>query len=161
MLVLSRKQDQSIVFPNLGISIEIVRVQGNRVSVGVEAPKEVRIVRGELHSGTDDSRGLSNPVTTETMSELRYQLNNARQSVHAAHQQFHQSGCTASAAEFIGRAVEALDHLNKMLEFKATDSDNCVNESRTQYELATSRLPIFDVTTCLTQGPNFQPVIAS
>ena len=59
MLVLSRKEDQSIVFPNLGISIEIVRVQGNKVCVGVEAPKAIRVVRGELQSFWSGSKGQS------------------------------------------------------------------------------------------------------
>ena len=37
MLVLSRKENERILFPHLGIQIQIVRVDGNRVSVGVEA----------------------------------------------------------------------------------------------------------------------------
>ena len=47
MLVLSRKTGESIkVGENIVITIN--RVVGSRVSVGVEAPREVRIVRGEL-----------------------------------------------------------------------------------------------------------------
>jgi carbon storage regulator len=47
MLVLSRKAGERI---RIGENITIVvnRVVGSRVSVGIEAPSNVRIVRGEL-----------------------------------------------------------------------------------------------------------------
>ncbi len=48
MLVLSRKEDDKILFPNLGISVQILRVEGNKVRVGVDAPKDVKILRHEL-----------------------------------------------------------------------------------------------------------------
>ena len=48
MLVLSRKADETIEFPELGISIEVVRVKGNGVRLGIKAPDSVRILRGEL-----------------------------------------------------------------------------------------------------------------
>ena len=37
MLVVSRKQNQSVVFPALGISVKILRVAGKSVRVGVES----------------------------------------------------------------------------------------------------------------------------
>ena len=73
MLVLSRKKDESIVINN-DITIVVVEIRGDKVRLGVEAPKEVpvhrrevfeAIVRGEpvdtasaaaqstAHSGTD------------------------------------------------------------------------------------------------------------
>ena len=48
MLVLSRKQDQEIVFPNLGITISLVQVSAQRARVGITAPPDVAILRGEL-----------------------------------------------------------------------------------------------------------------
>lgn len=47
MLVLSRKVGERIQVGN-DITIVINRVVGNRVSVGIEAPGDVRIVRSEL-----------------------------------------------------------------------------------------------------------------
>lgn len=47
MLVLSRKSQQSIHIGN-DITISILKIKGNTVSVGIEAPRQVRIVRGEL-----------------------------------------------------------------------------------------------------------------
>ena len=48
MLVLSRRQNESIVIPSLGIEIEIVRIKGNTVRLGVIAPREVKVLRKEL-----------------------------------------------------------------------------------------------------------------
>jgi carbon storage regulator len=47
MLVLSRKIGEKIHVGN-DITIEVRRVAGNRVTLAVEAPREVRILRGEL-----------------------------------------------------------------------------------------------------------------
>jgi len=59
MLVLSRKQDEEIVFPELGISVRIIRTKGNQVRLGIEAPSDVRILRGELAFETDTTTPLS------------------------------------------------------------------------------------------------------
>lgn len=47
MLVLSRKKGEQIVIGN-NITVVVQRLSGNRVSIGVQAPKNTRIVRGEL-----------------------------------------------------------------------------------------------------------------
>ena len=47
MLVLSRKVGEKLVIGD-GIVITVNRVVGQRVSLGIEAPPHVRIVRGEL-----------------------------------------------------------------------------------------------------------------
>jgi len=47
MLVLSRKALQSVVIGE-DIRITVVRVEGNQVRIGIEAPQNVRILRGEL-----------------------------------------------------------------------------------------------------------------
>ena len=47
MLVLSRKKNESIVIDG-NIVIEVVQVKGNQVRLGINAPRNVRILRGEL-----------------------------------------------------------------------------------------------------------------
>ncbi len=47
MLVLSRKQWDSIVIDG-NIKVTVVEVKGNVVRLGIEAPKEVSILRSEL-----------------------------------------------------------------------------------------------------------------
>ena len=151
MLVLSRKEDQSIVFPNLGISIEIVRVQGNKVSVGVEAPKAIRIVRGELQAATlaPKSKDCSSDIqlgqffeilAPETRTELRDQLNAAGVAVQAAQKQCELGGLE-NAEFFLSKALEALGQLNKMFELpQAAAPSDCVKESQSMYGRA-SQVP--------------------
>lgn len=47
MLVLSRKVSESIKIGD-GITVVINRISGNRVTLGIEAPRNMRIIRGEL-----------------------------------------------------------------------------------------------------------------
>jgi carbon storage regulator CsrA len=47
MLVLTRKLQQQIKIGEQ-ITVTILRVKGNTVRVGVQAPRDVRVVRGEL-----------------------------------------------------------------------------------------------------------------
>ena len=48
MLVLTRKHNETIELPGLGVTITIVKIKGNQVRVGINAPCEEKIVRGEL-----------------------------------------------------------------------------------------------------------------
>ena len=48
MLVLSRGQDEDIVFPDLDIHIRFFRTSVTKTKVMIAAPNDVRIVRGEL-----------------------------------------------------------------------------------------------------------------
>lgn len=52
MLVLSRRLDESIVIDG-GIRVTVLRIQGREIRLGVEAPRDVRIMRAELD---EDSR---------------------------------------------------------------------------------------------------------
>jgi carbon storage regulator CsrA len=50
MLVLSRKENERVLFPHLGIAMQILRVGGGKVRLGIDAPDEVSIVRHEIAS---------------------------------------------------------------------------------------------------------------
>lgn len=47
MLILSRKDGEKIVIDEK-IVIEVVRISGNRVTLGIAAPSNVKILRSEL-----------------------------------------------------------------------------------------------------------------
>jgi carbon storage regulator len=47
MLVLSRKPGEKIVIDN-GITVTILEATGHRVRIGIQAPEDVPILRGEL-----------------------------------------------------------------------------------------------------------------
>jgi carbon storage regulator CsrA len=48
MLVLSRRLDESIVLPGLGVTVRIVAVKRGVVRLGIEAPPHVKVLREEL-----------------------------------------------------------------------------------------------------------------
>jgi carbon storage regulator len=47
MLIITRKESEAIVIDG-GIKIVVVAVEGNKVKLGIEAPKSVGIIREEL-----------------------------------------------------------------------------------------------------------------
>jgi carbon storage regulator CsrA len=47
MLVLSRRVNETILFPGLGITVRVVRLRGAVIRLGIDAPPEVKFVRGE------------------------------------------------------------------------------------------------------------------
>jgi carbon storage regulator CsrA len=55
MLVLTRKPGEKIVIGN-GITVKVVEVQGNRVRIGIGAPDDVRVLRGELAFWLEESQ---------------------------------------------------------------------------------------------------------
>ncbi len=63
MLVLSRKQKQQIKIGD-DVVLTVLQVKGNTVRLGIEAPKEIHVIRGEL----EDSRA-SKPTGSTAESE--------------------------------------------------------------------------------------------
>jgi carbon storage regulator len=79
MLVLSRKKNESIVINN-DITIVVVEIRGDKVRLGVEAPKEVPVHRREVYdaihraggsggaNGTPGSAGSGADAASESSS---------------------------------------------------------------------------------------------
>lgn len=63
MLVLSRKKNESIVI-NDHITVTVVEIRGDKVRLGIEAPKEVPIHRSEIHDAIQLERAQSEVEVT-------------------------------------------------------------------------------------------------
>jgi carbon storage regulator len=64
MLVLSRKKNESIVINN-DITIVVVEIRGDKVRLGVEAPKEVPVHRREVYDAICRNEQANQPRATE------------------------------------------------------------------------------------------------
>jgi carbon storage regulator len=58
MLVLSRKKNESIIIDQ-EIRITVVEIRGDKVRLGIEAPKEVPVHRSEIHAAIQSERAAA------------------------------------------------------------------------------------------------------
>lgn len=63
MLVLSRKKNESIVINN-DITIVVVEIRGDKVRLGVEAPKEVPVHRREVYDAIKRNAAVNGGTPT-------------------------------------------------------------------------------------------------
>lgn len=125
MLVLSRGPEDKIVFPNLDITVEILRVSGNRVRVGVDAPHHVRVLRHELtESFSTELQQADQSHTGQTLSHaFRNQLNTAHVALGLAEKQLN-AGMDVKALATLRRAMAMFDKLDA----DAKDEKECAGQ---------------------------------
>jgi carbon storage regulator len=68
MLVLSRKKNESIVIRE-DVVITVVDVRGDKVRIGIEAPKEVAVHRREVYEAIQQSQRQSKPSSDQPSSD--------------------------------------------------------------------------------------------
>ena len=68
MLVLSRKRNESIII-NDDITIVVVEIRGDKVRLGVEAPKEMPVHRNEVYEAIRRNQPQPEPPTTQASDE--------------------------------------------------------------------------------------------
>lgn len=79
MLVLTRKAEEKIVFPAVGITIQVLRVRGNVAKIGIVAPDNVKILRHEVAGDSPASERepvAARETTAEADRESRHALRN-------------------------------------------------------------------------------------
>jgi len=72
MLVLSRKKNESIVINN-DITVTVVEIRGDKVRLGIVAPKEVPVHRQEvfdaIHGGKETGETAADPVVVNKAAD--------------------------------------------------------------------------------------------
>ncbi|CAK7050098.1 carbon storage regulator [Tissierella sp. P1] len=53
MLILTRKKDESIIIDGK-IEIKIIEIEEGKVKIGIEAPKDIDIIRNELYKKMEE-----------------------------------------------------------------------------------------------------------
>ncbi len=110
MLVLSRRQGQRIIFPNASISVEVLPSNSSAVKLGILAPPNVTILRGELEE-------TANPQTPESLAQKQARhdfdgrLNTLAMALHVIEKQL-KAGLTADAERTLHAAQEVMEKLS-------------------------------------------------
>ncbi len=70
MLVLSRKKNETIIIDD-HIVITVVEIRGDKVRLGIEAPKEIPIHRSEVHAAIHSGAEPRLFLSTNRASKIR------------------------------------------------------------------------------------------
>jgi carbon storage regulator len=73
MLVLSRKKDEKVMIGD-GIEVTVVEVKGDTVKLGISAPKDVKIYRGELLEAIRQANIEAANIPATDLGELEKKL---------------------------------------------------------------------------------------
>jgi len=76
MLVLSRKLNQEIQIGE-NITVTVLKVKGNTVRLGIKAPREIHVVRGEIPKKSEVVGKLASESDTNGESELTVVFTNS------------------------------------------------------------------------------------
>lgn len=97
MLVLSRRVDEELVFPNLDIRIKILRNLGSRVQLGIEAPEFIEVARAERI----DCTKANEPSGAGSRHQIRNHLNAVRLALELYDRQMNRGDLDAANRTFL------------------------------------------------------------
>lgn len=123
MLVLTRRENDRIDFPGLGISIEVLRLTRARAALGIVAPKDVRIVRHELlaESGTAVNRDdVLSSIESGLAARIESEIDAASVKLKAAQEDL-LAGNTKDALRALSEALADLDALRSISDVGGSD----------------------------------------
>ena len=69
MLILSRKPGEALDI-NGKIEIKIIEVSGDKVRLGIEAPKDVKVLRSELRQTMESNKKASEAVAPDAFKNM-------------------------------------------------------------------------------------------
>src|SRR5436305_2320514 len=76
MLVLSRRLNEKLLFPDIGTAVQVLSVKGSTVRLGIQAPPEVTILREEIPhlraewAGVAPASDPANPNSRDLLARL-------------------------------------------------------------------------------------------
>lgn len=73
MLILSRKKNEQIVISD-DITITVLDVEGEKVKIGIDAPKDIKVFRKELIEEVKNTNTESTSSTVSSLKELQEKI---------------------------------------------------------------------------------------
>lgn len=142
MLVVSRKADEAIVFPGLGITVNLLRLNGRTARIGIEAASHIKVMRKELLDGDDletldvGSFESSFNATSDELHDMRNQFNALNLGLQLYRQQM-DAGLSEASRRTFQRVLERLAQIEKKI---SNQADRV--EQNTQPESTAQRLRV-------------------
>lgn len=126
MLILSRRKLQQIRIPQFGITLKVLFIKKNSVRLGIDAPRDVHIIRAELESTNKyvvDSTGehpaapseYSTLESIDRPTEFQECLESAYLAIHLAQNQMRQH-LYAHAEQALDDALDCLEKLESVVQ---------------------------------------------
>ena len=113
MLVLSRRESESVHFPELDIQIEVLKIKGSKVRLGIQAPLEISVFRGELEPQKKLNRKIL--VSAKDEHAIRNKLNELSVAMGLARRLIQRSKFS-QAANTLEKALKNLNPKNEIQE---------------------------------------------
>lgn len=104
MLVITRKQNEKIIIPTLGIKVQVLELTKRAVKIGIDAPPEVKILREEV-----SPQMVCEPARS-TEHKLANALNRVTLAIHLARKQW-AAGFSKEAERNLENALAAVEGL--------------------------------------------------
>lgn len=123
MLILGRKADQSIVFPSCGITIRILQVNGRVAKIGIEAPEQIAIARGEVLNQYEPALNVDSQNEADSLTRFRTQLEEVKN--------LRERGFDDKSDRLLERILLELNTLDR----PATETAGSVSEAATTYSI--------------------------
>lgn len=114
MLVLTRREEQKIVFPTMGVTVEVLRIRGNVAKIGIEAPAEIPVLREEIAGPEPFARHQHTGLSREARHALRNRLNASTIALHLLKRQL-ELGKAADAETTFEKIVSEFTSLEREL----------------------------------------------
>jgi carbon storage regulator CsrA len=119
VLVLTRRENEKILLPDVGVTVELMAVTGNRARLGISAPDNIRILREEVaaNQGALQQVMTRGPVSREFAHAIRNRLNAAILATETVRLQIEADQIDATSAS-LDRIVAELRLMAEMLDGK-------------------------------------------
>ncbi|MEN1678209.1 MAG: response regulator [Planctomycetota bacterium] len=115
MLVITRRSADKISFPQIGITVHFIRVQGSSAKVGIDAPRDIVIVRDELRDDPASASKLREQwlrLPRAVRHEIRNELHALSVGLHLYKQQV-AAGLHEDAEETFDEIQDALTRIDE------------------------------------------------
>jgi carbon storage regulator CsrA len=117
VLVLTRRENEKILLPDVGVTVELMSVTGNRARLGITAPESIRILREEVAVNMDALKQASSrgPLSREFVHAISNRLNAAILATETVRLQI-EAGHLSETSASLDRIVNELKMMATMVQ---------------------------------------------